>query len=490
MVMDVRRNQHPPRADPELKDFRARYSPPADALDEALAAPPSIRHRYAGLLGALESRDPVTVRDRVQERMGSEGVCFRTAHGHKPFRVDPIPRLLGDEEWSELERGLVQRARALEAFVADAYGDQRIVAAGELPERVLTSSALFDPAIRGLQTKHYVYVYGPDVVRDERGRLLVLEDNLRTPSGIAYLLAIRDAVIAELGTGLDDVRELDPRLREMRECLREAAPAGVPDPALAVLTDGTESPAFYEHCEIARRLGVALVTLSDLEATGKELYRRDEEGRRRRVDVIYRRTDEAGFTASGGGLTDVARKLAEPIAAGTLGIANAFGVGIGDDKLVHAYAERMIRFYLGEEPLLRSVKTFDLGDEPQREEAIERVQELVVKERHRAGGNGVIVEPDDEPMGAEGVREMLERREDGLVAQERVEMSTHPTVGDDGIEPRRIDLRPFILRTATGWAGLPGGLTRFAPSADSLVVNSTQGGGGKDTWVVRRRAGA
>jgi uncharacterized circularly permuted ATP-grasp superfamily protein len=476
-----------PPAPPSLREPPP-YAPPGDAVDEAAVAPPEVQRRYEALLEAITARGAGEVRDRIQSEMGKEGVCFRNEHGRKPFRVDPVPRLIAAAEWDRLERGLAQRASALDAFIRDAYSGQEIVSEGIVPGRVLSGSDLFDERLRGLRVPHgaYVFVYGPDLVRDEKGELFVLEDNLRTPSGISYLLAIRDALAAELGDELVGVRALDPGLSSLAGALRLAAPDERAEPEVAVLTDGPKSPAFYEHCEAARRLGVPLVTLDDLDVVGEELIRLDEDGGRYRIDVIYRRTDEAGFTAPGGGLTGVGEKLRVPIEAGRLGVANAFGAGIGDDKLTHAYVEEMIRHYLGEEPLVRSIRTLDLADPSQLEEALDRAHELVFKVRQRAGGRGVVVEPEDEERGPglERIRDAVEERPENYVAQERVSLSTHPTVGDEGFEPRRVDLRPFLLRTADGWQGIPGGLTRFAPSRDSLVVNSTQGGGGKDSWVL------
>jgi uncharacterized circularly permuted ATP-grasp superfamily protein len=464
------------------------YRVPEDAVDETTVAPPEVERRYQDLLAAIARRGSAEVRDRLQERMGREGVCFRSAHGRKPFRVDPVARLVAEGDWAVLARGLAQRASALDAFIRDAYSDQRIVAEGAIPERIIVGSDLYDDRLRGMEVPNgaYVFVYGPDLVRDERGEMVVLEDNLRTPSGLSYLLAIRDAMTEQLGDEVAGVRGLDPELSGLAAALRIAAPEGVDEPSVAVLTDGDESPAYYEHCEAARRLGLPLITLDDVEIMGGVAFRRDDGGNRCRIDVIYRRTDEAGFSAADGGYTPVGRRLGEPVRAGTLGVANAFGAGIGDDKLTHAYAETLIRFYLDEEPLLRSVRTLDLEDEEQRAEALDRAEDLVFKVRQRAGGLGVVVDPtdEDEGPGMDEVRAAVAERPEEYVAQERISLSTLPTVGEDEFEPRRVDLRPFLTRTETGWEAVPGGLTRFAPTRDSLVVNSTQGGGGKDTWVL------
>ena len=459
------------------------YDTPIDGMDEteASAGP---RARYSSVLDDIARRGADEVRERMQARTDAQGVCFQGAHGRKPFLVDPVPRLLDAEEWAQLEAGLKQRAEALEAFVRDAYSEQRIVAAGALPEHVISSSQLFDPHLRGLPVRHYLYVYGPDVVRDGDGAMLVLEDNVRTPSGFAYLLAIRAAIAVELGGHLDGVRELDGDLGALESALRLASAGDEESPSTLLLTDGPGSPAYYEHCELANRLGIEAATLEDVELAGDDLVHRDGDGSRRRVDVVYRRTDEARFSEQDGSRTALGERLGPVLEAGKLGLVNAFGTGVADDKLTHAYGEELVRFYLGQEPLIRSVRTLDPGDERQREEVLERIDELVVKERHRAGGEGVIVEPAEE-VGVDAMRRAIEDRDDALIAQERVSISTHPTVCGDGFEPRRVDLRPFLVRTEGGWEALPGGLTRFAASSASLVVNTTQGGGGKDTWVLR-----
>ena len=255
------------------------YRAPGDSVDETALAPPAIQRRYEELLEAIALRGLAVVRDGLQGRMGSEGACFRNEHGHKPFNVDPVPRLLGAEEWSALERGLAQRASALDAFIRDSYTEQRIIADGAVPERVVSGSDLYDARLRGVAVPRdaYVFVYGPDIVRDEHSELFVLEDNLRTPSGVSYLLAIRDALGAQLGSELDGVRALDPELGALAAALQLAAPEGADEPSVAVLTDGSHSPAFYEHCEAARRLQVPLVTLDELELDGRHVVRRDDD---------------------------------------------------------------------------------------------------------------------------------------------------------------------------------------------------------------------
>lgn len=467
------------------------YRPPEGVLDETDAGPQVARDRYPRILREVAAGDLAERRDRVQEAMAHAGACFRTEDGRDPFRVDPVPRLLAAEEWWHLERGLAQRASALDAFITDVYSERRIVAEGVVPEAVISTSRLYDERLRGLAVPGdaYLFVYGPDLVREPSGEFLLLEDNVRTPSGIAYLLAIREVLTGELGALLEQAAALDDELGPLARALRLAAPDGVDDPAVAVLTDGRGSPAFYEHCEIARRLGAPIVTLDEIEARDGELLHRGGDAAGRRIDVLYRRTDDAAFSDPEGGLTAVGSALREPVEAGRLGVANAFGAGIGDDKLTHAYVDRMIRFYLGEEPLLRSVRTFDLVDESERAEALERLEDLVVKERHRAGGIGVFVEPGEDAPDLDALRARIRNEPDTVIVQERVEISTHPTVADDGrLEPRRCDLRPFLFRAEDGWDAFPGGLTRFAGGPDLLVVNSTQGGGGKDTWVVTAEA--
>jgi carboxylate-amine ligase len=406
------------------------------------------------------------------------------------FAVDPVPRVLAADEWVPLAAGLAQRVDALNRFLADVYGTRQVVEAGVLPARVLETARLYEPLAAELPTPPggvFSCVAGLDVVRGVDGRFLVLEDNLRTPSGLAYALAAR-RVHDEAGAveAPPSLAAIDGAPGILAAALRSADPHGTGDPAIAVLSDGDHNAAFYEHRWLARELGVPLVTPDALDPSGDRLYARSADGRRRQLDVLYRRTDEDRLTrADGRTLTPLGELLVEPLRAGNLTCVNAFGAGIGDDKLVHAYVEDLIRYYLREEPLLGSVPTHDLGPLTERVSALRRLPELVVKPRAGEGGRGVVVcahaDADDIAAAADAIR----HGGDDFVAQETVSLSTHPTVVAARLEPRHVDLRPFAICGAGGDpAVVPGGLTRVAFDAGALVVNSSQNGGAKDTWVV------
>lgn len=410
----------------------------------------------------------------AQAAMDGSGVTFG-AKGDERFRLDPVPRVIGAAEWADLEAGLAQRVRALDAFCADVYGPRRIVAEGVMPARVLDTVETLEPELAGLELPLWVGIAGLDVVRAPDGRFLVLEDNLRTPSGMAYAVAARAATQALLEPPPDAApRSLDGLAELLAGTLEAAAPG--PGPRAAVLTDGPDNAAYWEHGWLAGLLGVPLLEPDELEVAGGELRRRGGEP----LDVVYRRTnaDRLG--------TPVGRLLEGPWRAGRLGLVNAFGVGVGDDKLVHAYVEDMVRLYLGEEPALASVRTFDLGRPEVLEEALDRFGELVIKPRAGYGGEGVVICPHAEPADVERVRGHVAAAPGDFIAQELVALSRHPTVIDGALAPRHVDLRPFVFLGAGGDAAvLPGGLTRVAFDAGALVVNSSQNGGAKDTWVLR-----
>jgi uncharacterized circularly permuted ATP-grasp superfamily protein len=466
---------------------------PVDAAyDEAFAAPGVPRRHYAPLLEALAGVDLAALRDTVNERVQSDGVTFASGDG-EAFVVDPIPRILTADEWSALAAGLEQRVRALNAFVLDAYGARRIVDAGHMAADVIESAEGYEPDLRGSfpEGAAPIGVAGLDVVRGPAGALQVLEDNVRTPSGFTYAVAARRAVEPTLPAGTAEPLVLSDLLTGLLAgVVRGAAPAGAGDPCAVVLSDGPGRGAFWEHAEAARRLGVPVVTLAELERRGDRLEVRLEDGRRRPVDVVYRRCNEDRLRDEGGALTPLAEALLEPWRAGRLAVVNAFGAGVADDKLAHAYVEDMIRFYLGEEPLLGAVPTLDLGRPEALEAVLGDLRGHVTKPRFGHGGVGVVVcAHADEPT-LEHLRGELRADPGGFVAQPIVALSSHPTVVDPGrLEPRHVDLRPFVFCAGTNAEtkirSLPGGLTRVAWDAHALVVNSSQNGGAKDTWVLR-----
>lgn len=461
------------------------YSPEPDCTDEAYEADGTPRPLYAELLEELGRRDLTEMHARVEGKVAGSGLTFGE---ERPIPIDPVPRLIAAEEWERLEPGLLQRARALNAFIADAYGPQRIFDAGVVPRRLLETSEGYAPAMEGQLDPEAppAMVAGLDLVRGADGDLRVLEDNLRMPSGACYSLAIRELVEPELGDVVEP-RPIGGYLEKLGEAIRAAAPPGREEPFAVVLSDGPENGAWYEHERVGRELDLPIVTPDQLEASRGRLFARVSR-QRHQVDVVYRRLDTDQITEADGGPSELGELLLPALRSGRLRCVNAFGTGLADDKLAHAYAERMIEFYLGEEPLLRSVPSFDLSDPAAREEAMERLDELVIKPRGGFGGHGVTIMPRASEPERKRAIAVVRRRPERFIAQEPVAISSHPTVGGGGLHPRRIDLRPFVI-SGPGWeAAMTGGLTRFAQGAGEMVVNSSQGGGCKDTWVVENSA--
>jgi uncharacterized circularly permuted ATP-grasp superfamily protein len=450
--------------------------------EEAFVEPGVPRREYAALMRALAGLSVRELGREVTMAAAERGVTFGENEG--AFLIDPVPRVLTAEAWHELEAGLIQRVRALDAFVTDVYGARRIVAAGVVPDYVVESAAYYEPAVAGSAPVRPVAIAGLDVVRDHEGRFRVLEDNVRTPSGIAYAVVARELMRARLPEPVEGLRGIDDAFALLAGALHAAAPERRRrDPAVVVLSDGPENTAWWEHCAIAERLQAPLVELGDLDVAGDGLYARVD-GRPLRVDVVYRRTNEDRLSGSDGGLTSVGSVLHEPWRRGQVGLVNGFGVGVADDKLAHAYVEDMVRFYLGQEPIVRSVPTYDLTDPEVREEVLGRVDELVIKPRDGSGGHGVLVGPHADDGDRATTLEALRTSPEAYVAQEMVRLSRHPTVVDDRLEPRHVDLRAFVFLAGEHAAALAGGLTRVALDAGALVVNSSQNGGAKDTWVL------
>jgi uncharacterized circularly permuted ATP-grasp superfamily protein len=439
----------------------------SSTYDDAVAPDGSVRAPARPVMDAVLAQDLGALARGVREEIDARGIRFESVDGDDRWRVDPVPRVIDAATWEWIAAGLAQRVRALNAFVADVYGERRAVAEGVLPARVLDSADHLEPSLNGFQPRDGVWIgiAGLDLVRDRAGAWLVVEDNVRTPSGIGYWTAARDAVLRRL-----DVASAPVALDGIPDALRRV----LGDGRAVVLTDGPDNSAYWEHDWTARVLGLPLVTPDDLELRDDALLYLGTP-----VEAVYRRTNADEVDSGVGAL------LAPALRAGTLKLVNCFGTGVGDDKLVHAYVPELISFYLGADPLLGQVETFDLGEPSTLERALDVFDELVVKERGSYGGLGVVVCPHAERAEVEELREKVRSSPQDYVAQRLVELSTHPTVVDGMLEPRHVDLRPYVLMSGPDDVEvLPGGVTRVALDAGALVVNSSQNGGAKDTWVV------
>ena len=441
----------------------------SSTYDDAVAPDGAVRPHARAVMDAVLAHDLATLVTGMQDEIADLGIDFGSIDGNDTWHVDPVPRVIAAADWDHLEAGLAQRVRALDAFVADVYGERRIVAEGIVPQRVLDTADHFEPELDGWRPPGGVWIgiAGLDIVRDDAGTWLVLEDNVRTPSGFAYWVAAREAMLHRL----DVPAGARPRpLDGVETALRRVFGDG----HVVVLTDGPENAAHWEHRWIAEHLDLPLVEPGDLEVAGDRLRHAGRE-----IDAVYRRTNADRLD------TEVGRLLLPVLAAGTLRLINCFGTGVADDKLAHAYVHDMIRFYLGEHPVLEQVETFDLGDPRTLERALDVFDELVIKDRGSYGGIGVVVCPHAEHADTEALRERVRAAPGDYVAQRLVPLSTHPTAVDGTLTPRHVDLRPYVLMSAPGEVEvLPGGVTRVALGEGALVVNASQNGGAKDTWVM------
>jgi uncharacterized circularly permuted ATP-grasp superfamily protein len=455
------------------------YEVLAGVYDEAFEASGEPRPHYVPLLDTLAGVD-LSARGRaLKSRLGEQEVTFDAAPDGV-LALDLVPRLITPAEWETIRAGVLQRARALERFAADVYGERAIVDAGVVPARVIDSSVHYEPAMRDTPgPRQWISVVGFDLVREPGGDFVVLEDQIRMPSGLAYAVAARETLPEVLGSAppSDGVESIIARLGG---ALRAAAPDGDDNPVVIVLSSGRDSAGWYEHERIARELEVPAVTLDRLESDG-EVLRARLDGRSIEIDVVYQRTDEDRFTTEEGRPTPLGEALLGPCRAGRVACVNAPGSGIGDDKLVHAYVEEMVRFYLGQEPVLRSVESVDLGV-ADGSVALERMDDLVFKPRGEMGGEGVVVWSEADQAERAQVRRALEESPQDLIAQRRVQLSCHPTLCEGALHPRRVDLRPYVVR-GPGQESVVPGLSRVALEEGSLIVNSSRGGGVKDTWL-------
>jgi uncharacterized circularly permuted ATP-grasp superfamily protein len=424
-------------------------------------------------------------------RIGITFAVYGNSDGEEriiPF--DIIPRILTKGEWARLARGLEQRVKALNAFLADIYGNGEIIAAGKVPADLIYRNPYFRPEMAGLRLPHdiYVQIAGIDVVRVDANDFYVLEDNARTPSGVSYMLENRE-VMMRLFPDLfaeNRIAPVENYPEELLATLKSVAPLSAPDdPTVALLTPGPYNSAYYEHSFLADKLGIELVEGRDLLVREDVVYMRTTEGPKR-VDVLYRRLDDdfldpltfrPDSTLGVPGLMNAYR-------AGNVTLANAVGTGVADDKAVYSYMPEIVRFYLDEEPLLKNVPTWRCREKDSLAYVLDHLPELVVKEVSGSGGYGMLVGPAADSETIADFAAKLKAAPDDFIAQPTLALSTSPTFVNAGIAPRHVDLRPFVLSGADRVRIVPGGLTRVALKEGSLVVNSSQGGGTKDTWVL------
>lgn len=463
--------------------------------DEMYATAEEVRSHYAGYHAWLQRQPADLLRakraeaDSLFHRVGITFAVYGEQEGNErliPF--DIVPRILGATEWRMLAEGLRQRVRALNAFISDIYHGQEILQAGILPAEQVFRNSQYRPEMQGMAVPGgtYAHIAGIDVVRAGEGEFYVLEDNLRVPSGVSYMLEDRKMMMRLFPElfALNRVAPVEHYPDRLLENLASVAPAGVADPVVVVLTPGAHNSAYFEHAFLAQQMGVELVEGQDLFVRDGFVYMRTTQGPQR-VDVIYRRIDDDFLDPlvfrpdSSLGVPG----LMSAYRSGRVTIANAIGTGIADDKSIYPYVPDMVRFYLGESPLLANVPTYILRRRDDLAYALDHLHELVVKEVHGAGGYGMLIGPKATRGEIEDFRQRILAAPEKYIAQPTLSLSTCPTFVEEGVAPRHIDLRPFVL-SGRDITIVPGGLTRVALRAGSLVVNSSQGGGTKDTWVL------
>lgn len=450
----------------------------ASRLNEVYEPGGEAREFYRPLLDVLERMGPeefAQKREQARETLRDLGATFPLPGSGEEDRILPadwMPRIIPQDHWGRISTGLLQRGRAINAWLANLYnGDQDVV-----PDEVIKSSVFYrkDP-LPECSVSAPIHVYGPDLVHLDSGEYVVLEDNVRVPSGVAYAEAVRRAGMVAYGETFESCRiaGIQAYYAMLRETLEAAAPPGIEDPIIAIVTGGPGDSAFFEHSRIAEACGLRLLMLKDCRISGGRVLAKSDD---RRIDVIYRRVEGGYVVADLPELEDVYR-------SGGVNFANALGVGVADDKGVFPYVPAMIQRYLGEEPVLRNAPTISLAEPEQRSEALERLPELVIKPREGYGGAGVVIGPEASREELERVRREVLDNPAGFIAQECLDFSTHVLDDGDGSEPTEayIDLRAFTL-PAVGYV-MPGGLTRVAKPG-TRVVNSSAGGSFKDTWVL------
>jgi uncharacterized circularly permuted ATP-grasp superfamily protein len=468
-----------------------------DAFDEMHGGNGGLRAPYGELSRWLETVPPDVLDYRRREaelifrRIGITFAVYGEADAQErliPF--DVIPRILAQSEWQVLEKGLTQRVKAINLFLKDIYGAREILKAGVVPDDLIFRNGAFRPEMSGQRVPHdlYVQIAGIDVVRVDADTFYVLEDNVRTPSGVSYMLENREIMLRLFPElfGRHRVAPVENYPDELLSTLKSVAPQNASsDPTVVLLMPGVFNSAYYEHSFLADKLGVELVEGRDLLVDDQFVYMRTTQGPKR-VDVIYRRVDDDFLDPLSFRPDSVlgVPGLMSVYQAGNVTLANAVGTGIADDKAIYSFMPAIMKFYLGEEPILKNVPTWRCREQEHLAYVLDHLPELVVKEVHGSGGYGMLIGPSASKVAIEQFRAKLKTAPDKFIAQPTLALSTCPTCVEQGIAPRHVDLRPFVLTGRHGTRIVPGGLTRVALKSGSLVVNSSQGGGTKDTWVL------
>ena len=464
-------------------------------FDEMFSAPGQVRPHYDKLLQRFREMDQSEFerkRALAETSFLTQGITFTVysdSQGtEKIFPFDLIPRIIPADEWEFLERGLTQRIIALNRFLHDIYHEQRILKEKVIPEEYVLSAAHFRKEFMGFNVPRdiYIHICGTDLIRDGDGRYLVLEDNGRCPSGVSYVLENRQAMkrVFPRLFAHHPVRPVDDYAQNLLNVLRYIAPEGRRDPTVVLLTPGVYNSAYYEHSYLARSMGIEIVEGRDLVVQGSDVFMKTTKGLKP-VDVIYRRIDDdfldpqvfrPDSLLGVPGIVNAYRK-------GGVSLANSIGTGVADDKVMYYFVPRMIKFYLGEDPILPNVETYLSSEEADRKYILENLDKLVVKAANESGGYGMLIGTQASKAEIEKFRELIIANPRNYIAQPVISLSRSPAFCDDALEGRHIDLRPYILY-GEKITIIPGGLTRVALRKGSLVVNSSQGGGSKDTWVL------
>ncbi len=489
-----RRGVHVTDSTTAATSLLADYEVPRATWDEYVAEDGSLRQAGAAVLGAVGALDAATLERRqalANAVFAQGGVAFSVysdSRGvEKVFPFDLLPRPIGAGEWARLDAGLKQRVRALNLFLADVYGEGQILRDGAIPADVVEGCSAYLPQVRGIRPRDgiYVHIAGIDLVRDGDGTFRVLEDNLRCPSGVSYVIENRAVTRRAFPRAFDrlEVRGVESYPVRLREAMRALSTHD--DEGAVVLTPGPFNSAYFEHGFLARSTGTPLVFASDLQVENDRVFVKTTRGLRP-VDVIYRRIDDAFLDPtffrpdSMLGVPGLMRAYA----AGNVALMNAVGNGVADDKATYPYVPDIIRYYLGEAPILEQVETWRCREPDALRYVLAHLDEVVVKRVDGAGGYGMLVGPTASAAERAAFADVLRAEPTAYIAQPLVELSTCPVVADGRLAARRVDLRPYIITGPDGPWVLPGGLTRVALQAGSYVVNSSQGGGSKDTWVL------